>query len=618
MSEKIDRIVNIAGIIAGGLIIGMVLLVTATSAGRYFFDSPIKGANEIVALCLGAIVFLSLGITEREGRHIRVNVLSSRFSVSSRLVIDCGGSLMSIAMMIIMAWRIMVLARVNWTNGTLSLVLDVPLYVILLIMGIGVVIAILAFSLHLFDYLKELKRRKLLVWLVPISMVILLVLMMPLLSGSWEVDKVTLGISGLLLMFLLLLLGLPVAVVMLLIGYVGVSCLCGLSAGLNMVAMVPYSNVTEYGWIVLPLFVLMGNIVGEAKFAQDVYNTANAFLGRFPGGLAMATVGACAGFAAACGDSLSTAVTIGSVALPEMRRYKYDPKLATGTVAAGGTLGILIPPSLGFIVYGIITEQSIGALFMAGIFPGIMLALLFIFTIYFLAQKGPSPAVSGSSLREKIISLKGSLPILALFISVIGGIYIGIFTPIEAGAVGAFMAILIALIMRRLLSWQAFGRAVKNAVILNNAVFFIFIGAMVLGHFITVSNIPMIVSDIFITLPIGRWGVLGLVLLMYIILGCIMNIIPAMIITLPMVFPALLALGFDPIWLGVVMVITMEMGQITPPVGINVYGIASVAPDVPMGSIFKGILPFFLMMLLAIGILVLFPDIATILPNTMR
>jgi tripartite ATP-independent transporter DctM subunit len=383
--------------------------------------------------------------------------------------------------------------------------------------------------------------------------------------------------------------------------------------------ILPYIVTTDFRWTVLPLFVLMGLLVNAAGLARDIYATANKWMGHLPGGLAMATIGGCAGFAATTGNSLVCAMTMGKVSLPEMRRYKYDDSLSTGCLAAGGPLGILIPPSVGFIVYGLLTDTSVGRLFIAGIIPGIMLALMFMAVIYIRVRRNPSLAMPrpNTSWREKLISLRGTIGILALFLLVIGGIYLGVFSPYEAAGIGAFGAALIALIMRR---WtrQAFVSAVRETVSLTGVMFFILIGAMVLALFVTVSNMPIVISKLLIAMPLGKWGVFILVMLFYLGIGCIMNIFPAIMITLPMIFPIIFALGFDPVWFGVVMVIMMEMGQITPPIGINVFGIANVARDVPMGSIFKGIVPFLIMMALAIVILSVFPQIALFLPDLMK
>ncbi len=621
LDRGIGKISYWASLIAGAMLVLMVIIVAGAVIARYVFNVAIPGGVEVLCLlALPGLVFFSLASIERADRHIEVTILSSRFPQNTGLLIKCGGRILATATMILMTWRLVVFAQSNLADDVLSIILDMPIFVTLLLMAVGTAVTVLAFSSSVFHYAIELARirRPLLLWLIPVVVVVSLMMLGPSVL-ELGVGKLELGFIGVLLMLLLVLLGVPIAIVLLVVGYVGVSYVTGLNSALSVMAIVPYDIATHYTWVVFPLFIFMGNIVAQTGFARDIYHTAHNWLGHLPGGIAMATIGGCAGFAAVCGDSLSTAVTMGRVSLPEMRRYKYDPKLATGTLAAGGTLGILIPPSLGFIVYGLITETSIGKLFIAGILPGIMLASLFMALIYIRVRRNPSLAArsSGTGLREKLVSLRLSLPILVLFLLIVGGIYGGLFTPSEGGGIGAFGALLIGLVMRRW-SWKRLVTAIRDGVSLNGAVYFIFIGAMVLSYFVSVSKLPMLVSDLLIAAPVGKWGIFGLILLLYIILGCIMNIMPAMMITLPMLFPTVLALGFDPVWFGVIMVITMEMGQITPPVGINVFGIAGVARDVPMATIFRGIVPFLLMMLLAIGILTVFPQIATFLPSLGR
>jgi len=621
--SKVIIVVSRCGSVTGGvLLVGAVGIVTVSAIGRYVFGSPIAGATEALGFALAPLVFLALAEVGRQGRHLRVTILSDRFPPGVQLLLDCGFNVLAIGMMVILAWGTTEYAYASWSSKTISTVVHIPFWVIASFIAVGAAWATLTFLASLFRDVRELvtNRHLSFLWIILVFAASLLILVAPLALKllPWEIDKLAVGVVGLLFMLLLVFLGSPIAIAMLIVGYVGTSYCLSVHNGLNMTALVTFMTATKYDWVVIPYFIFMGLLVYYAELSRDIYSTAHKWLGHYPGGLAMATVVGCAGFAAACGDSLCTALTMGKVALPEMRRYKYDPKLATGTVAAGGTLCILIPPSLGFIVYAIITDVSIGKLFMAGILPGIMLATLFCILIYIRIRLNPSLAERGpnTSLREKLISLKGTVGILALFMLIIGGIYLGLFTPSEAGGIGCFGAVLMGLIMKR---WnrENFIASISEAVIMTSALYLILIAAMVLSFFLTISNVPLVLSNLITELPWDKWAIFGIVLLTYIILGCVMNIMPAMLITLPIIFPTILALGFDPVWFGVIMVITMEMGQITPPIGINVYGIASVAPDVPMGSIFKGILPFFLMMLLAIGILVLFPDIATILPNTM-
>lgn len=609
--------------LAGVVAVGTMLLTAAEVIARYFLRAPIVGAEDIMSLALCSMIFLPLASVEYSRSHIEVTILSSRFTPGVKLLLRCFGNILSAGLMTVLAWRAIKYASVSWVTGDSTMVLHIPRYAVLLIIAFGSALAVPSFISSLFHHGKELAKDKsrLGLWLIPVCVVALLILISPLLLERllWEAGTLTIGLVGFLLLLMLLFLGLPIAVCMLMVGYICISVLDGFGNTLSVMSMVPYATSTEFNWIVLPLFILMGLLVFRTGLADDIYATANTWLSSLPGGLSIATIFGCAGMAAVCGDSLTTAMTMGKVSIPQMRKYKYDNELATGSVAAGGTLGILIPPSLGFIVYGLITDTSIGRLFIAGIIPGIMLSSMFMALIYIRVRRNPSLAMRSpnTSLREKLVSLKGTFGIISLFLLVIGGIYLGVFSPNEAAGGGAFGAVVIALIMRKRI-WKTITMAARETVSLTGAVFFIVIGAMIVSHFVTSSNIATQMSKFLTTAPIGKWGIFCLIMLFYLILGCMMNVIPAVLITLPMIFPTVFALGFDPIWFGVVMVIMMEMGQITPPIGINVFAIASVAPDVPMGSIFRGTVPFLMTMALAILVLSVFPKIATYLPNLLK
>jgi tripartite ATP-independent transporter DctM subunit len=360
----------------------------------------------------------------------------------------------------------------------------------------------------------------------------------------------------------------------------------------------------------------MGTLAFQAGISQDLFKAANKWLGHLPGGLAMSAVAGCAGFAAVCGDSLATAATMGTVSLPEMRKMKYAPSLACGSLAAGGTLGILIPPSVGFIFYAIVTEESIGKLFIAGLMPGVLMATLFILCLYFIAKLKPELAPRGeaATLRDKIISLKGVIGMLALFVLILGGILAGIFSPTEGGGIGVVGAFVFAL-LRRKLTWGKLMSAFKESVLITCKLLTILIGVGILGYFLALSRLPFELADLVTSIAVNRYVIFAAVIGLFIILGCLMNVIPMILLTLPAIFPTITALGFDPIWFGVITVIVMEMGQITPPIGVNVFILSSVAKDVPMEKIFKGIIPFFLCMVVCVLILILFPQIALFLPG---
>jgi len=427
------------------------------------------------------------------------------------------------------------------------------------------------------------------------------------------------GILGIVALFVLLALRMYIGMAMALIGFLGLWMLVGLQAGASILGLTPLSEGSSYTLSVIPLFVLMGQFAFLSGVSRDIYKTVYAWMGHFRGGLAMATIVACAGFAAICGSSLATGATMAMVAIPEMNKYEYDPRLSTGCIAAGGTLGILIPPSLGFVIYGILTELSIGKLFMAGFIPGFMLAGLFILAIYVQCKLNPQMGPSGESTtwRIKIKSLRGTWGMLTLFFIVMGGIYLGVFTPTEAAGVGAFGAFLFALLRRRL-SFPALVQSLTETGKTTAMIFLIIIGATIFSSFLGMTKLPMALADFMVNLPLPRMLILTAIILVYVALGCVMDCYAIMILTVPILFPVIEALRFDPIWFGVLMVIVLEVGLITPPVGLNVFVIKGAAPDVPLTTIFRGIWPFMISALVAIGILMIFPEIATFLPENMK
>jgi tripartite ATP-independent transporter DctM subunit len=429
-------------------------------------------------------------------------------------------------------------------------------------------------------------------------------------------NPVVLGIVGIIALVALFLLRMPVGFAMAFVGFVGFSFLVSPQAGLSILARDIFHTFSSYSLTVIPMFVLMGSIASASGISRRLYDASHALLGRLRGGLAMATVAACASFAAICGSTTATAAAMGKVALPEMKRYKYDDSLATGCVAAAGSLGILIPPSTIFIIYGIMTEQSIGKLFVAGVFPGLILASLFIITVLLICRRNPSlaPVGASTSWKEKIDVIAGIIETLVLFIFVIAGLFLGWFSPTQAGGAGAAGALIIGL-ARRQLDWQSFLNAIKEALRITCMVMVIVAGAMVFGHFMAVTKIPFILSDWVVNLPLPPAAIMGVIVLIYLIGGCFMDALALITLTIPIFYPAVLALGFNPIWFGVIIVLITEMGVITPPVGVNVYVIKGIAEDVPLETIFRGIFPFLAALIIMVGILMVFPQIATFLPS---
>ena len=432
-------------------------------------------------------------------------------------------------------------------------------------------------------------------------------------------DPVIAGVIGTVLVFILLFLGMPIAFALMLVGFAGISYLASIEAALPIAARTVYEVSAYYPYTVIPLFIVMGGFAGSSGMTKDLYSTFDKWFRKLPGGLGIATIGACAGFAAVSGSSVATAATMGTVALPEMKRFNYHPRLATGTVAAGGTLGFLIPPSIGFIVYGMLTEQSIGKLLVAGMIPGLILAVAYMAIVVVWVKLNPSVAPvspEAVSWREKFSALLGVWEPLAIFLLVMGGIYGGLFTPTEAGAMGATVLFLVAIIKRKLNRQNLVG-ALLEAVRISVMVLFLVAGANVFSYFLALSTIPMKVAGWAAALEVSPYLIHTIIVIIYLFLGCFLDAISMMVLTMPVIYPVILALGFNPIWFGVIAVLMMEAGLITPPMGLNIFTVAGVAKDVPIETIFRGVAPFLLSIFAIVILITIFPKLALFLPNMM-
>ncbi len=430
---------------------------------------------------------------------------------------------------------------------------------------------------------------------------------------------IEIGIFGTAFMVALLFTGISVGVAMALTGFFGFALLSGITPALGILKTVPYSTVASYTLTVVPLFILMGEMSSASGISGDLYKAAHRWFGHLPGGLAMATIGAGAGFGAMCGSSAASTATFGSVALPEMRKYNYAPGFAAASVAAAGTLAILIPPSTGFIIYGVITEQSIGKLFIAGIIPGIILSALYILTIYFIAKRNPEIAPRGpaTTWSEKFGSLGGSWPMVVLFLFVMGGIWVGIFTATEAGAMGAFGSFLF-MVWRRQCTFKNLVDCLAKTAKITAMIFLILIGAFIFGYFLAVTGVPEAMATYFRSLPVPPILVILGILILYFFLGCIMDMLSMVVLTTPLFFPIVVGLGYNPIWYGVMVVVAMEQGQLTPPVGLNLYVISGMARDIPMSQIIYYMWPYIADLVIFMFIMLAFPNLALFLPGIMK
>jgi C4-dicarboxylate transporter, DctM subunit len=430
------------------------------------------------------------------------------------------------------------------------------------------------------------------------------------------------GIIGIVVMVIIFMSRMPVAFVMAMIGYLGFSIMISEQGALSLLSRTIYDVFSSYGLTTIPLFILMGQLAFNCGISRRLYDTGYKFLGSTPGGLAMATVTACTAFGAVCGSSPATAATMATVGLPEMKRYKYADELATGAVASGGGLGMIMPPSIVLIVYGILTEQSIGALFVAGILPAILVTILFIISIYIRCRLNPEQGPAGEKFtwNQKIKSLLGMGETLAVFVLVMGGLFIGLFTPTEAAAVGAFGVLAVSFI-RRQLTWEGFVTSLYETLRTSCMVMMLIAAAVIFGKFLAVTRIPFDMATWVGGFDLPPYMILAVVVLIYFFGGCFMDALAFVMLTVPIFYPLVTGLGYDPIWFGLIIVMVTEMGVITPPVGINVYVVYGVAKnvigEVPLESIFKGILPFLLAVIVGIIILMIFPQIILFLPNLM-
>jgi C4-dicarboxylate transporter DctM subunit len=427
------------------------------------------------------------------------------------------------------------------------------------------------------------------------------------------------GIIGICLFLVFIFLKMPIGFAGALVGFLGICVVRGVGPALSLVAAEPFRVGSTYVYSVIPLFILMGYLAAQTGLSANAFYTLNKWVGHMRGGLAMATTGACAIFGAICGDPISTATTMTAVALPEMRKHKYHDRLSLGILAASGNLGFMIPPSLAFIVYAILTEQSIGTLFIAGIVPGLLLALFFIATIWIICRINPvlAPQAPKAGWMERLKSIRGILGILIIIVLVLGGIYAGIFTPTEAGSIGVAGVLLLGLANRQL-KWQDFGVVLRRVSTLLGMVFVLIIGAMIFSRFMAVSEISLKLGDFMSGLDISRYYLLVAVLIFYALAGLIMDIMGIMMIVAPILHPIIVGLGFDPVWLAVLTVAMILMGGISPPVGMVVFALSGMVSDAPLFTIYRGVFPFIVAMLVCLVILIAFPQIVLWLPGMMR
>jgi tripartite ATP-independent transporter DctM subunit len=597
-------------------------LIFADSILRYVFDEPIKGVSAVTGLALVLAVALTMAYAQQEKAHVSIDLLFKNLSPKGRVVRDNIFYCLSIGAIALLAWQSLVYTLYSKGTNLVIPVLDVPIWPFTALIPLGSIMLIFVLIRDFLNNLVEGVKLHLgsRLWLLSFGILLLVLVgvIFWIQSSPLEVNRPLIGIIGLLGTILFLLTGLSISFALLLASFLLLTSINGLNASFAQIGSVAFRTLDTDVWAVVALFILMGYVASAAGFGRDLYYSAHKWLGRMPGGLAQATIGAATAFAAAVGDVVSSTVTFGAIALPETKKYKYSETLSTGAVCAGATLGPMIPPSINFIIYGLITTQAIGILFLAGIVPGLLLAAAFIGYIYVACRLNPSlgPRGPSTSIREKVVSLRYSWPILVLFILVIGGMYAGIFTPNEGGGIGFVGAVIIALAMRRL-NWQTITKTTFEAAKLIGFVFLLVVTSLLFGYFMAGTNIQSLLGEL---LGVGKVphmvSMIGICVIL-LILGMLMDPIAAMLITVPIFYPIVMSFGYDPIWFGVIVVLLTNLGTITPPVAITCWTLSQVG-GIPISTIYRGVIPFIVASLVILAFIVAFPQISVFLPNLLK
>jgi len=590
---------------------------------RNLFSIVVPGGIELTGLLTILVTLSAVGVVEIERSHVQVDLVLRTLPEPLRQPTVAGGLLLACATMAVTAERIFEQALYLRGNGIVTGVLGLPEWPFVIAATVFVLLFALALLANLASALAAVARSGhvgavalVLAWAVAVALLFHLcfhpeALPVPL---SRELR----GILAIGLCFVLIFLGVHVAAAMAVTALVGISLLISPVASLTSLGTTTVDVVTDETWSVVPLFTWMGLLVVASGFAEELYRSAYRWIGHLPGGLASASTVACAGLSSIVGDTLSGVYSMGSIALPQMRAYGYDMKLATASIACAATIGVMVPPSIAFIIYGMITEVSIGKLFIAGVLPGLLFALILIALITLRAALNPALAPRGeaSSWRQRLASSAGTWPVLLLMLLVLGGIYAGVVTTNEAAGLGVFGALLVAVATRRL-TLEAFWESIARSLRLTAGIIVIFLFATAFSRFIAISGLTQQLADLIIGLDLGKYQIIAAILLFYVVIGMFMNALPALVLTVPLFFPIATSAGFDPVWFGVLVVIMVELGVVTPPIGVNVFAIAALAKDVPMYDIFRGVLPFWVAYLLLVLLIVVFPQISLFLPSLM-
>ena len=616
--RKTSRWFNAVGLIA---LFFMICLTFTDVVLRYIFHRPIVGVKEFTEVLLVIVVAATIGYTHDQKGHVKVEIITNSLPKKIKLSLEIITQFISVILFFIIIWRnieqVLYFFRTNNQHGTAIFIPSMPFQIVL---SLGCIILWLLLIRDLLLNIKsglELKFDTK-YWTFTFVFIILFLI----LSGVWigtqffDFNLIAIGVLGIVCMLVFMFIGSPISFTLILTGLLMIGHIRGMNTAFNMLSSDMFATSSNYLWSVACFFVVMGYLCLYAGFGDDIYVTFSKWFGQMRGGLAIATIGASTALAGIVGDALSITTTMGTIALPQMRKYNYDDRLSTGTIGAGATLGPLIPPSMGFIIYGILTGQSIGKLFIAGIIPGLILATCFIMVIFIQCRLFPymGPAGPNSNIKEKVYSLKFTWPVVILFLFVIGGIYAGIFTATEGGAVGCIGALLIGLVMRRF-TWGKFINALISSGKILGMILLIIIGATIFSRFIAWCNLADNLSNFLCNLHLTPKSLVALILLLFFLLGFFIDILPMLLIGVPIVHPIVVSVGVDPTWFTVLLVLIIQSGVITPPFATILFALKGLYPDVSLQTIFRGILPFCLATVVCAGLIFFIPSLVTWLPG---
>lgn len=623
VSIGLGRLNHAARYLGGFSLAAIMLLTVADVVMRNLFAMVVPGGMELAGLLMVFVALSTLALVEQEKGHIRVDVLLNGLPDFARRPLLAGGLLLTLATICITALQIASQALYLRGNGIVTGVLAIPEWPFAAAAAVFMAlfaIALLANLIAAFGEVAKTGDGRSLAILAVWAAVALAIVWFALRPGDlpFDIPREMRGAGSIALCFVLIFLGVHIAAAMAITAVLGISFMISPGASLTSLGTTALDVVGDQTWSAVPLFTWMGLIVVACGFAESLYRAAYRWIGHLPGGLASASTVACAGLSSIVGDTLSGVYSMGSIALPQMRTYGYDMKLAAASIACAATIGVMIPPSIAFIVYGMITEVSIGKLFVAGVLPGILFAVILIAMITVRAIIDPSLAPRGerSSWRERLMSTVEIWPILALILLVLGGLYGGLVTPNEAGGLGVGGALVIAALTGRL-SRQSLWQSIEMTLRLSTAIIVIFMFATVFSRFIAISGLTGQLADLIAGMQLGKYELLAAIVAFYVVIGMFMNALPALVLTVPLFFPLAMNAGFDPIWFGVVCVIMVELGVVTPPIGVNVFAIASLTKDVTMYEIFRGVFPFWFAFLGLVALITVFPQIVLFLPSLM-